>query len=224
MSADTAYRKRWALDRAEGRFRMVDARPAREHIHALQSARLSTRAIADVAGVAPSVISNVDRGKQASLRVATARAILAVTADAVYARQLATGFVPNVGAKRRIGALLALGWRHEDITREMGARCGTTSPVVLHQAGGWVAKVTHDAVVTAYAALSMRPGASDRTRHRALAAGYAPPLAWDDDDLDDPNAEPTEGWRTCAEPGCVEEPHAARGWCWTHYNQRRRAA
>lgn len=222
-SYDPRYHKRWRVDRAQGRVRTVDAQPVRAHINTLLAAHLSARAIADVAGVTPQVLTSISRG-QRTVRVGTARKILAVTVEAVYARNLATGFVPNIGARRRIQALLALGWRHSDISAEMGTSCGTRSPMVLHQAGGWIAKATHDAVNGAYAALSMRPGPSTRTRDRALALGYAPPLAWDEDDLDDPYAELPTGWRTCAHPDCAAEPDAAGGLCWTHYGQRRRAS
>lgn len=220
---DARYQKQWRLDRALGRPRVADAKPVRAHINTLYAARLSTRAIADVAGVSPQAVTSIAQG-QPTCRVDTARRILAVTLEAVYARQLDTGFVPNIGARRRIQALMAIGWRHVDITAEMGTACGTRSHMVLHQVGGWVTKATHDAVRAAYDALSMRPGPSQRTRDRARALGYAPPLAWDDDDLDDPYAETPTGWETCAHHDCAGKPDAAGGLCWTHYNQRRKAS
>lgn len=45
-------------------------------------------------------------------------------------------------------------------------------------------------MATAYAELSMTPGCSAKAQAIAAAAGYPPPLAWDDKDLDDPSATP----------------------------------
>jgi hypothetical protein len=50
----------------------------------------------------------------------------------------------------------------------------------------------------------MRPGPSHRTRARARALGYAPPLAWDDDAIDDPSAQPCPG--NHAAGSSTEEP------------------
>ncbi|WP_295694431.1 hypothetical protein, partial [Lapillicoccus sp.] len=44
-----------------------------------------------------------------------------------------------------------------------------------------------------YDRLSMTPGPSPTARARAAARGYAPPLAWDDDTIDDPRALPDLG-------------------------------
>lgn len=39
----------------------------------------------------------------------------------------------------------------------------------------------------------MIPGPSQRTRARAVRVGLVPPLAWDDETLDDPDAAPAPG-------------------------------
>lgn len=217
-----AYHKRWRLDRELGRTRTRPATEVRAHINTLLAAHLSYRGIADLSEVSASTVHGIATGRQSTVHHDVARRILAVDVGRVYERPNRAGFVPNIGARRRIEALLAIGWRHQDITAAMGTR--TTSPLVLHQVGGWVARETHDAACAAYAALSMQPGPSDNTRTRAARLGYAPPLAWDDDDLDDPYAEPPAGWQSCAHPDCAAEPDAARGLCWTHYQQRRHAS
>lgn len=197
------YHKRWRLDSSRGIRRLVDAGPVHAHLSRLVAAGWSYRAISEAAGVAPTTVHKITHRGQATVRRDVAARILRVRADQVLARRAnPAGFVPAVGTRRRIEALLALGWRHEDITAASGLPGAGRSGVVLHQRGDWVAKATHDAIVTAYAALSSRRGPSERTRRRALDLGYAPPAAWDDDaDQDDPDAAPAAGWR----PDCV--PH-----------------
>ena len=223
MTYDPKYQKRWAMDRAQGRTRLIDAKPVRVHIDSLLAARMSVRAIADCAGITPSAVSKIGSGRQAKVQRSTARAILAVTPEAAYTRPHGPGFVLNVGARRRIEALLALGWRHEDITAAMGTR--TSSALVLHQVGGWIARDTHDAVCGAWRALGNRRGPSERTRGRAARLGYAPPAAWDEEDLDDPNAPTPDGYGVrhdqCRVPACAERP-LADDLCSGHYHARRR--
>ncbi|MEV8177221.1 hypothetical protein AB0O99_04135 [Cellulosimicrobium funkei] len=196
-SGTPEYYKRWRLDSSRGIRRLVDADPVHAHLARLVAAGWSYRAISEAAGVAPTTVHKITHRGQATVRRDVAARILRVRADQVLARRAnPAGFVPAVGARRRIEALLALGWRHEDITMASGLPGPGRSGVVLHQRGDWLAKATHDAILTAYAALSSRPGPSDRTRRRALALGYAPPAAWDDDAaLDDPDAAPAAGWR-----------------------------
>lgn len=191
------YYKRWRLDSSRGIRRLVDAGPVHAHLAQLVAAGWSYRAISEAAGVSATTAHVIARRGQATVRRDVAARILRVRADQVLARRAnPAGFVPAVGARRRIEALLALGWRHEDITATSGLPGARQSGVVLHQRGDWLAKATHDAILTAYAALSSRQGPSERTRRRALALGYAPPAAWDDDTaLDDPDAAPAEGWR-----------------------------
>ncbi|MBD5787134.1 hypothetical protein IF650_13180 [Cellulosimicrobium terreum] len=190
------YTKRWRLDASRGIKRLVDASPVHTHVRGLLDAGWSSRAISEAAGVAPTTVSSIVRRRQATVRRDVAARILRVRAGRMLAhRDTPAGFVPAVGARRRIKALLALGWRHEDITAAAGLTGRGQSAIVLHQRGDWVAKVTHDAVLAAYAALSTRQGPSDRTRSRAAMLGYAPPAAWDDDVLDDPDAAPVDGWR-----------------------------
>jgi predicted DNA-binding protein (UPF0251 family) len=52
----------------------------------------------------------------------------------------------------------------------------------------YVTRSTAARVARLYDLLSMRPGPSPIAKRRALAKGWAPPLAWDDDTIDDPRA------------------------------------
>jgi transcriptional regulator with XRE-family HTH domain len=103
------------------------------------------------------------------------------------------GYTDPTGTRRRIEALNALGWTAKDVAD----RIGTTKQAVSEMRRGTRSKRTTPAVAARVAAvydeLSMtRPDGwvADRTRRTAAARGYAPPLAWDDDEIDDPHALP----------------------------------
>lgn len=107
--------------------------------------------------------------------------------------------VPALGTTRRIRALMALG--HNSTT--IGQAAGMSAFQVQQTAGNrqYVSPATRDRIVAAYDALSGTPGVSVKTRSRAQRAGWAPPLAWEYVDLDDPRARPVFGRRRSAPPG-----------------------
>lgn len=179
--------KHWRIERARGLKRTTPAARAQVHVQALVANGMSVRAIAEVAGVAPSVISLLSRGLQKTLAVRTEAAILAVGLEGVMGRTNPKGFVPNVGARRRLRALMAIGWRHSDLSPMVGFNTGTLN----HQAGNWISRVKHDAVKAVYEQLWNTPGpAPETSRARVRKAGYLPPMAWDDETIDDPLFEP----------------------------------
>lgn len=191
--ASYAYNKRWRHERCQGLTRLVVAAPATARVKELLAAGWSVRSIAEAAGVSPSVVSLLGRGQRTTVKRDTARRLLKVQPEALGQRAKGRGFVPKVGAVRRIQALLAIGHRHQDITAAMlraQPNCGTRSQIVLHQRGDWIARVTRDAVCAAYEELGMTPGCSGKTRRLAAKYGYPPPLAWDDDTIDEPTGQP----------------------------------
>jgi transcriptional regulator with XRE-family HTH domain/AraC-like DNA-binding protein len=166
----------------------MPAGPVTTHLAGLVAAGWSLRAVADAAHVGPTTVHKIAQGAPGRVRADTGRRLLAVLDDAVLSRPNGLGFVRRVGTTRRIQGLLAIGHRHGDITAAMhdanpGVR--TSSQLLLSQSGGWVTRATHDAVVAAFDRLAMTPGVSARTRARAGAAGFLPPLAWDDDTIDE---------------------------------------
>jgi hypothetical protein len=161
----------------------------------------SIRSIADASGVAAATISELNRGVCSGLKVVTENLILSVTAEKILSRPNREGFVPNIGARRRLQALMVIGYRHSDIS----AKLGFNSALVLNQAGNWISRRKHDKVKDVYGQLWNRPGPSARTRGRAASLGYLPPLAWDDESIDDPSAEPETGDTTKKGEALVED-------------------
>ncbi|WGL50665.1 hypothetical protein P5P86_11890 [Nocardioides sp. BP30] len=124
-------------------------------------------------------------------------------------RYLAGGaplMVSSLGTARRLQALAALGWT----TIDLAPLLGVSPSRVGHMTTGMYGQVfrsTAARVAAVYDELSMQVPVDpeetqrylvkvhERQRKMALAKGYAPPLAWDDDQLDDPKARPAVEWR-----------------------------
>jgi len=183
--------KAWTLARARGRSTSpVPAAPVRQHVLALRAAHVSQLALAAAAGCSPSAVANIERGTFATVQRRLASQLLRLGVDDVIAgRCRPKDRVPAAGAIRRVQGLLALGHSHMVITAAGGP--GWDSGTVTRDRGrGWTFLRVHEAACAAYAALSAVPGTNPRTRAYAAAAGYLPPLCWDDEDLDNPHARP----------------------------------
>lgn len=189
-SRHPAWVKKWKLDNHRGIKRVVPADAAQAHVQDLQRHGATLCGIAEVAGVNKHLLSQLHRGLKAGVRRSTEAAILAVTPESVLARPKGAGLVPNIGGRRRIQALMAMGWRHQDLTPLLGIDSGN----VLHQQGEWFTKNKHDAIKKLYDQLwNQRGPATAVSINRVIKAGYAPPLAWDDESIDDPAAVPNFG-------------------------------
>ncbi|MGW2520516.1 helix-turn-helix domain-containing protein [Streptomyces sp. NPDC001617] len=184
------------LDRLAGRPRQIPAGPASEHARALKARGLSLTQIGREAGLRTSTISRLINGQRDILAVNAAK-VLAVPLNV----RASTGDVPALGATRRIRALYALGHFNRTIAVEAGI---SKDAVCALAAGAWprVKAAIDDEVRAAYDRLSMSTGTSWKTRQWAEKHGWATPLAWDDDTIDDPSAVPmTDAVRPAATQG-----------------------
>lgn len=179
----------------------IDPQRARQHVAELQATGMGVRAIAHAAGVTRSTVTELAAGRRVrGIRPATATAILAVNP--------APRYVDATGATRRARALAALGWTARDV-----ATAADLNPRVVGEllaaARPSVTRATSAAICLTYDRLSMRCGPSQVARRRAIAKGWPPPLAWDDDAIDDPATTPLHKLR--AEPGSyVDDAAVAR--------------
>lgn len=103
------------------------------------------------------------------------------------------------GAKRRIQALQALGWTQNHIAEAGGWSNGSAVNKMLRDSTAWVFVSTVKRANLAYSRLSMRVGPSRSAALYAARQGWSPPLAWDDDQLDDPKAKPVMVGRSPAD-------------------------
>ncbi|MCZ2837168.1 hypothetical protein [Modestobacter sp. VKM Ac-2985] len=110
-------------------------------------------------------------------------------------RRLAEGplLVDPAGTARRLQALAALGYRYEDVAGVLGLSKSRARDLTLMRGAGRVHRDTAGAVAAAYEQLSMTHGPSPRCRALAASRGWPPPLAWDDESIDDPAARPVLG-------------------------------
>jgi hypothetical protein len=107
-----------------------------------------------------------------------------------------------VGTRRRLRALAARSWSPQAIEKETGI----PAQLIRRDLDGYddLAPNLAGAVAAAYDRLWDRvPPTATRADREAAAAiadraarsGWAPPLAWDDDQIDLPGARPEQGWR-----------------------------
>lgn len=102
------------------------------------------------------------------------------------------GRTPIVGTQRRLRALACLGWSWTSLAAEVGVSESVIRRLSRAQYST-VNAATADRVAALYERLSMTRGPSSRAATHAARNGFAPPLAWDDTDLDDPDATPRDG-------------------------------
>lgn len=95
---------------------------------------------------------------------------------------------PAHGTIRRIHALYAIGWPSRLIAAELGVSQSRILDITNQQRVVRVATAT--AVADLYRRLSGTRGPSAGAARRAAGLGYQPPIAWDDDTLDDPDGRP----------------------------------
>ena len=159
----------------------------------------------ELAGVSSGSLSKIlyggpgDRPPSKRVRPQTAEAILAVRPSPEH---LAPGALVDVtGTRRRAQALVACGWSQARLARELGLTAANFCGMVRRDQ---VTAATARAVSDLYDRLWNQPPpehdqrtriAAARARNHAGRQGWAPPLAWDDDQIDDPDGSPAEGWR-----------------------------
>lgn len=187
---DTRYNRRRRHAIAAGTWlHRVPAEHIRHHVRQLQDQGMSINAIARAANVASRTLRGALRDNARHVQGHTAAAVLAVT----YRPTLPAGMVDVTPTARRIRALAAIGYPLSHIAQRLDRQ----QQQVWHWA--WEKNATISTriasqVATLCAQLEGTPGPSTRARNAALRNGWAPPLAWIDDDgqdtIDDPDAQP----------------------------------
>lgn len=147
----------------------------------------TTRHIGHVTGVDRAAVLLIIDGKQARIAKETEARVLASQPTPENAPK-PTSFVPAIGATRRLQGLMAIGYTRTVLK----PRLPRINLGLL--AAGRITSIhrqTWENVRDVYEELCMTPGPSEVSRKRAAKAGYAPPLAWDEGMIDDPDARPT---------------------------------
>ncbi len=175
---------------------MVDTAEATAHARRLVNEHaMSAKQIAALAGVAADSVDKLLAGKRTRALARTVEAILAVQPAAPKGERK----VAAHGAARRLQALMAEGWDATALAPLIGV-----SPISVQrwrrEAFAVITYRRHERIREVYERLADHPRDDSRARRTAQALGYLPPLAWDDDTIDDPQAQPWAGQAEDAAP------------------------
>lgn len=179
----------------------VDAQPVRDHVEYLRDNGVSYKALSKACGVGRSTIQNMlfgrkDRGHAPYARVArsTAEKILAVKPS--LENMSAGRPVDATGTRRRLQALVTIGYSITSLGERLGVSPGNMSEMMQREL---VTVATVRKVRALYSELWDKPNqptqwrklsAANRARNYASIHGWLPPMAWDDELIDDPNHVP----------------------------------
>jgi hypothetical protein len=198
-ASKTAYR-----DHVLGRSApFIDASPVRSHIETLRKAGIGVERIARLAGISSShvreLVPHARTGRRPIQRVRpqTAQRLLAIAVT--DANRAARSHVDATGTRRRLEALVAVGWTQQALAVELGR---STNSLNRSMTSETVTAGTARQVGELYEHLwdkqpqhATTDGLAAINAARALAAsrGWPPPMAWDDIDADPtPTADPPD--------------------------------
>jgi hypothetical protein len=169
--------------RYNGSATIVPGDRALAHVNRLRAAGMPDSAILRAAGLGEKVLRELPHRTRGIFSTTEARILAVRPGDH---RQY---LVPALGTTRRLRALGAMGWTLADVADRTPLAKKTLS-LLMAGAQQCVTREGAEHIARVYDQLCMRQGPSERARLLARRKGWAPPLAWDEGDLDDPNAEP----------------------------------
>ncbi|GAB2457703.1 hypothetical protein [Xylanimonas ulmi] len=227
-AAASTYNISLKRNNAYGRSAYVDAELVRAHVRALAAANIGLKTIAARSGVSHGSLwklmygrTRPDGSRTPSARVtkANADAILAVRPTLDTNAPAST--VPAIGAMRRVQALAAQGWSiptvcaHAGVDRQAVDRILRDPDKAVHAETARRIRGAYDALWDQAPPESNQREriAASRARNRARREGWAPPLAWDDDTIDLPDATANLGAAAPVKGGVAADDRLDD---WTH--------
>lgn len=177
--------------RAAGWRGHVSAVPVVARVHALLDAGWTRRRISAAAGVNEHTIWFLESRRQVWCTTSDAIMNIPIWGAAVGEEN---GHVPAVGTRRRLRSLEALGYSRTEIATRIGRSMKSLSDIMNTDDAPGVYMATANRVDAIWRELQLRPppvgATANRARNRAEARGWPPPMAWDEDAIDDPAAAP----------------------------------
>jgi hypothetical protein len=181
----------------------TDAEPVRQHIHMLRSYGIGVPRIRKLSGASGGSITKLVYGGDGR---PPSRQVRTLTADRITAIRPVleavgpSALVDGTGTRRRLRALVAVGWPQLDLGRALGMDKKSINEQVNAVKLTTYAS-TARSVRTLYDELwNVDPTARGinarwirEARARAARRCWAPPAAWDDDYIDSPSATPDLG-------------------------------
>ncbi|WP_314325473.1 hypothetical protein [Paenarthrobacter ilicis] len=182
----------------------VDATEVRAHILALMEAGVSMKRLASLAGMSHSTVSAVvygrtERGHTAYRRVHKDTAAKLLAIQPTLENMAPNRYIDSCGTIRRLQALVAIGWSQQRLGNQLGMNRSNFG-AMMNADQCTVRRAI--AVRNLYNQCWNRPQtgtewhaktSATRARNHAKARGWAPPLAWDDETIDNPDAQPEFG-------------------------------
>lgn len=179
---------RWNPDR-------VDSTETRNHLAALRAAGMGLRRIEKLTALSRPTLQSIPRVGFVTRNTRDKIAAIPIPA-APFDPVLAPGTqISAVGSARRLRALTRIGWPAEILA----ARLGVNRHRVQRITSGGQPRITAayaEAIAGLFASLHMTPGPSRKCARVAELKGWPFPLAWDEDTIDDPAAQPFVAART----------------------------
>lgn len=183
---------------------LVDAGPVRAHIEWLVSEGMGLKQIAKTGPIAHGTLDAIMHGKGGrdpkEHRPQRKRVRRDVAARILAIRPVLAGGakVDPTGTVRRVRALVAIGYSQSYLGRRIGWNPANMGDLA-HARRRFVQERTRIAVKAVFDELSMTQGPSARSIRLAAREGWPPPIVWDDDTIDDPNADAGD-WKRQPDP------------------------
>lgn len=189
---------------------LADAEPVRQHIAALREVGHSLPAIQQMARVSAATLARIlydgVNPRAERIRTEVARRILDLPIEA--APTTPNTIIDGIGTRRRIQALVWMGWTFTKLGPHLGIHPRRLTDLVRAQ---HVTAATARKIANGYRVIqTWQPGhhgvpkaSQTMARNIATHEGWHGPLAWDD--IDDPNCQPETRQRRQGGPGRREQ-------------------
>jgi hypothetical protein len=203
-TANSAASKAAYRERVLGRWApFVDAAPVRAHLEILREAGIGVERIARLAGISSShvreLVPHARTGRRPIQRVRpeTLKRLLAI--EMTDANRASRSRVDATGTRRRLQALIAIGWTHQALAAEL--RRSTTSLTRTMTSQSVTARTARQVGDIYERIWDLQPqyetdeelAAINAARALAASHDWQPPMAWDDIDADPtPSVDPPD--------------------------------
>ena len=195
MDANTAASHTASREQTFGRWQpYIDAAPVREHIAALRRSGVGMTQIAKLANTSLShiraLVSTDPDGQPTTHRVRTSTADRILAIEASVASSAPSARIDATGTRRRLQALMAIGWPLPVIAAQLGRTTPNLARSMdrdrINADTAWQITHLYEQIWnnTPPQATAAQRNASATARSHAQRQGWRPPLGWDDIDTD----------------------------------------
>lgn len=174
----------------------VDGNAAKAHLQRLVDAGFSLQLLSVLTGSHRLVMQRLHAhpgGEKLVVDRRTMAALLTVDPESIHTiYEIAPDdtHVSGVGSRRRLRALVAAGWTQRELARMCQWTPENLGQFINHPDRG-LAAASARRIAAVFTELQLHPGGtSTKSRRLAQRRGWAPPLAWEEDSIDDPASEP----------------------------------